>query len=216
MLNGLDPILIFSFFKLNPTAATEAEKTIMGLVSNTVSKFELPPIPFYLNHQSGLMIVSEDKNIDIATKAETLATGLPAEINQKGVGSVITINIEATKDSLGVTLLGALCELIFDKVTSKEYAITYIHGPITIFNGLLHSFSISSQSEDTKLNIKLEISRGNTQPKSTVQVTNEKTTASLEGGGRLEETTLPASGGGGNFRPPSGPNPQPKLGGTLN
>lgn len=159
MLNGIDPIILFNFSKLLSASATES-LTKIPVVSDIISKVGLPPIPIYLSESiTGLYIESEDKNIDIQTDPQTTSDGGEPVVNQKGLNNTIKINLLANKDSIGLTLLSAMMDLIFEKVTSKEYSITYLHGPITVFNGLLHGFSIQQNSADTLMNISLELYR---------------------------------------------------------
>ena len=61
-------------------------------------------------------------------------------------------------------LLSSLMDTLMDKVTSKEYAITYLHGATTIFFGLLHTFSVEQTSQNELLSIKIELSKGSKQP----------------------------------------------------
>jgi hypothetical protein len=69
-------------------------------------------------------------------------------------------------DSIGISLFSALADLIFPKVTSKEYSITYLHGAVTVFAGLLHSFSITQKANTTCYNITLELIKPSALPKS--------------------------------------------------
>jgi len=130
------------------------------LLAEIKAAIPLPAIPIYLSEKlTGLIIDSEDKNIAIQTKTETLVNGDEPQTNQKALGSNIRINIVADRDSIGVTLLSALADLILPKVTSKEYSITYLHGAITVFGGLLETFSIAQNSDNTLCNITIEIAR---------------------------------------------------------
>lgn len=156
MLNGIDPIIIFNFSKLAPDLA-EAVKGI-PIISGIVSKIGLPPIPVYLSEKlTGLVIDTEDKNIDIDTTPETLSTGGEPVFNQKGINSTVKITMIAGKDSIGLTLLSAMADLIFPKCTSKEYSITYLHGAITVFEGLLHSFSIQQNAGNELYQVSIEL-----------------------------------------------------------
>lgn len=158
MLNGIDPILIFNFWKLTPEEEQSLAK--IPIVSSIVSKIGLPPIPIYLSEKlTGLMIDSEDKSIEIQTDTETLPSGGDPVTNQKGISSTIKVTLVATKDSIGLTLLSALADFVLPKVTSKEYSITYLHGSIVVFGGLLNSFSIQQQSNDTRQTITFEITK---------------------------------------------------------
>lgn len=60
--------------------------------------------------------------------------------------------------------VSAMIDQAFDKVSSSEYAITYLHGPITIFRGLLNSFSSEAVPGTDKLHIKIGLSRGTKNP----------------------------------------------------
>jgi hypothetical protein len=156
MLNGLDPIIIFNFSKLS--AADQETLASIPIVSSIVEKIGLPPIPIYLSERlTGLYIDSEDKNIDIETSSETLTNGEAPQINQKGLNSTVTISLVASRNSIGLTLLAALADRIFKKVTSREYSITYLHGAVTVFNGLLNSFQISQNAENDLYNINIEL-----------------------------------------------------------
>ena len=42
-------------------------------------------------------------------------------------------------------------------MTSKEYSITYLHGAVTVFNGLLHSFAVTQQANNELYNVTLEL-----------------------------------------------------------
>lgn len=156
MLNGLDPIMIFNFYKkLTP----EDVKKFEGLpIAGFINKFSLPPIPLYLSEQlTGLYIESEEKNIEIATTTDSLFSGAPPEFQQKALNTSIKINLVANAESLGLSILSVMADLIFPKVTSAEYSIIYIHKSTIILSGLLHSFSISHNSDNTLAKIAIEL-----------------------------------------------------------
>lgn len=157
MLNGIDPILIFTF-STDIRASLTASVAKIPVVSNVINKLGFPPIPIYLSEAlTGLYIDSENKNIDIETTPETLTNGITPVVNQKGINSTIKVNMVATKGSIGLILLSTLCDLIFTKVTSKDYKMTYVHGATTIFNGLLHTFSVNQVANTDLYTIDLEI-----------------------------------------------------------
>ncbi len=159
MLNGIDPILIFQFSKLSSSVGATIAR--IPLISDIPTVIDQPPIPVYLSEAlTGIYIDSEDKNVDIETTAETQADGTAALIDQKGVSSIVSVNMVASRNSLGLALISSMIDLIFDKVTSKEYSITYMHGAVTVFRGLLHSFSINQNSSNELYTIKIEISKG--------------------------------------------------------
>lgn len=159
MLNGLDPIIIFQFKKALPSVSDSLAR--IPLVSQIPTLIEAPPIPVYLSEElTGLFIDSESKNLDSDTTTETKTDGSAPDINQKGINSVVKIDIVANKGSLGLTLLSALSDLLYEKMTSKEYSVTYLNGAVTVFNGLIHSFSIQQSANNDLYNISIEISRG--------------------------------------------------------
>lgn len=163
MLNGIDPIIIFQFYKNIPLSSDLVAK-IPFVSSDTVS-IPFPPIPIYLSESlTGLMIQSEDKNIDVESSTETKTDGSSPDITQKGIGSGVTITMVAKKTSLAISLLSALMDQLYEKVTAQEYAITYLHGGVTVFNGQLHSYSVQQDNDSELLTIKIGLSKGSKQP----------------------------------------------------
>ena len=159
MLNGIDPVIIFQYSKLAPVLGETISK--IPIISGIPSLIALPPIPIYLSQTlTGLHIDTEEKNVDIQTTTETTTDGSAPQVDQKGIGSVEAINLEARKDAVGLSLLSGLIDRLFNKVTSKEYSISYLHGPIIIFGGLLHSYSVTQEAGSELLRIKIEISKG--------------------------------------------------------
>lgn len=158
MLGGIDPIIIFQFKKLTKTAEESLQK--IPVLSSIVNAIGLPPIPIYLSESlTGLFIDAEEKNIDIETTTETLPNGAEPKTVQKAIGSTVRVTMKARVDSLGLTLLTAMADLILPKVTSQEYSITYLHGSTTIFGGLLHSFQVSPSTDNDLVMITLEIAK---------------------------------------------------------
>ncbi len=156
MINGLDPILIFSFYKKLTPAQTAALKDI-NIVSQFVSKLSLPPIPIYLSEKlTGIYVESENKNIEIETNFDGLAGG-GVNVNQKPLTSSIKIDLLAARNSIGLILLSAMSDLVLPLLVSKEYDVTYLNGGVTIIGGLFHSFSISQESNTDLMHISMEI-----------------------------------------------------------
>jgi hypothetical protein len=167
MLNGLDPIVIFNFFKKTPEL--ENSLTDLPLVSTFTQDQALPPIPVYLSYRlTGLLITSQEKNIDIETRIDGVQE-VPVS-SQRPLNSIVRVTMEANERSIGVVLLSALCEFIFSQVTNNEYSITYLSGPVTVFNGLLHGFSVQQDSDTDKFTLVFEIARtrGQTRPGSPI------------------------------------------------
>lgn len=161
MLNGLDPVIIFQFFKTVETF--ENLVAAIPKATGTEEKLILPPIPIYLSEKlTGLYIESEDKSIEIETKTEATADGKDPVTVQKPINSTIKVNMLARRDSIGLTLLSATADLILSKVTSQEYSITYLHGATTIFGGLLHSFNIQQNTDNDLCHITMELTKTTT------------------------------------------------------
>lgn len=179
MLNGLEPIIIFTFYKKDPNPALESVLSQIPLISADLSRAKLPPIPVYLSEElTGLVIDDESKSVDIETSTDTLASGADPKVNQKGINSIVRISLQASSKSIGVTLIAALCDLIMSKVTSQEYDITYLHKAVTVFGGLLHSFQITQNANDDRYNIEIELARGGikTQPTNPVTEVSKNST----------------------------------------
>lgn len=158
MLGGIDPILIFQFSKLTPSELTSISK--IPIVSTIVNKIGLPPIPIYLSESlTGLHVESEEKSIEVETRPETLSNGDDPSVNQKGLASIVRVNLICNKNSIGLTLLSAVADLIFPKVTSREYSLSYLHGATTVFGGLLHSYNVTAAADSELMMIRMEISK---------------------------------------------------------
>lgn len=159
MLNGIDPIIIFQFKKKDDTAAANFQKLFKIPVAKVEERYiDFPPIPIYLSERlTGLYIEGEDKNIDIETSAETVEDGGLPIFYQRGLNSSVKVNLVGKRGSIGLGLIAAAADLIFEKVTSKEYSVTYLHGAITVFNGLINSFSINFNPGTDLYNIGLEL-----------------------------------------------------------
>jgi len=179
MLGGVDPIIIFQFSVLAPTLSSSVSS--IPIISQIPTLIEQPPIPLYMSETlTGILIDSEDKNIDIDTSVETLTDGKTPDVSQKGINSSVTINMRARKDSVGIMLLSAMMDLVFDRLTSKEYAVSYLNGATTIFRGVIQSYAVNQNAGDEMLSIKLEISKGAKTPvKTETPITVPKTTGAL-------------------------------------
>lgn len=163
MLGGIDPVLIFQFAVLAPSISPTLAK--IPIVASIPTILDMPPIPIYLSETLfNIVIDGESKNVDIDTTTETQSDGSAPVVTQKGVQSGITIEIEGKRDSVALILLSSMIDVAFDKVSSGEYTITYLHGPITVFRGLLNSFSSEMVPGTDKLSIKIGISRGKSNP----------------------------------------------------
>lgn len=174
MLNGVDPIILFNFKKLTPSLKESIAK--IPLAADIVSAIDLPVIPIYLSEKlTGILISAESKSMEIDTSVDTLSDGDTPKLNQRGIQSTVKIDMVASRNSIGVSLFAAMADLIFPKVTSKEYSITYLHGAVTVFAGLLHSFSISQNAENDLYSISLELIKPSSTLKTSIEVSSKTT-----------------------------------------
>jgi hypothetical protein len=163
MLGGLDPVIIFQFSALAPSLSTTIAR--IPLASKVPSLIAMPPIPVYLSEKIfNIVINGTGKKIDIETDTETLTNGQAPDVNQKGIQSSVEISITGKQDSVALTLLSAMIDQVYDRVTSKEYAISFMYGATTIFNALLHSYSVETIEGTDKLEIKVSLSKGSKNP----------------------------------------------------
>lgn len=166
MLGGVAPILIFTF---PPNTGTDLQRVLGGipLIGDSLSDLVGIPIPIYLDENlTGIYIESESKALDIDTDIvpvyrtdNTKAT--TNFINQSGINNLVSVNMVASKDSLILSVLLALADMVFTKLVSGKYKLSYINGTTLIFGGLLHSFSVQGSSDDTLLKIQMQIQKNN-------------------------------------------------------
>jgi len=172
MLNGVAPIIIVHLYNktfLN-AAASASNFPIIADVANLIGI----PIPIYLDEKlTGIYVESQTRAIDIETKAQPRYDGKPPIVDQNGVNSLVTVNLFARNDSILLTALLALCDMIFQKLVSKEYAISYLNKSTVVLGGLLHGFQTTEGSDDDLTRIILQISKASqesTTPQGAVSV----------------------------------------------
>lgn len=169
MLGGIDPVILIQLSKrVDTTFVGPQDPGIIAripIISQIPTLIDGPLIPIYLSQElTGIQIDTEEINIDIDTDVETLTDGAEPDVNQKGIQAVVSINLIGKKTQPGLILLTALMNLIFNKLTSKEYAITYLSGPITVFRGVLQGYSLTQNADNELCNIKIELSKGSKNP----------------------------------------------------
>lgn len=160
MLNGVAPIFIFTFPVVPPSVANALSS--VPYVGNFLQDVGLP-IPIYLDEKfTNIAVDSDTKNIDIDTEVKANTDpNKPPIVKQNALDSTVTVNLVAVKDSLLLTILLAMSDLIFTRAASQAYTVTYLNGPITVFNGTMKSFSTSANADSTKLDVSITLSRAN-------------------------------------------------------
>jgi hypothetical protein len=159
MLGGIAPILIFTFPSILKVPGFNALSGIPIIGDEFINGLGVP-IPIYLDERlTGIYIDREGKNIDIETNPLQTSDNRIV-YTQRGLGSITTVNLLAKKDAILLSSLLAFFEMIFARVVSQEYQITYLNGVTTIFNGLLHGVSTDQGADDDLLRITLQISKG--------------------------------------------------------
>jgi hypothetical protein len=166
MLGGLDPVIIFQFRKKFEFDTLTNEQFMALSTDELESQYiSLPPIPVYLSEKLfNIAIHGTSKSIDIETDTETQTDGKSPEVNQKGIQSSVEINIEGKQSSVALTLISALVDQVFERVTSKEYTISFIYGATTVFGGLLHTYAVETVEGTDKLAVKISLSKGSKNP----------------------------------------------------
>jgi len=163
MLGGLDPVIIFQFSKLASSVGQSLAR--VPVISQIPTVIEQPPIPVYLSEQLfNIVIAGTGKSVDIETDTETKSDGSTPDVNQKGIQSSVEVNIEGKANSVALVLLSSLIDVVYEKASSKEYAISFLYGATTVFRGVLHSFSTETVEGTDKLAIKISISKGSKNP----------------------------------------------------
>lgn len=157
MLNGISPLFIFQFKKLLPTIGINTPD--IPLLADVVNSIPLVAIPLYLDEEkTGVYLEDESKHIDVGTKVQGSTEGGNPKVEQYPINSSITINLKANKGSLGLKIFSTIFDVIFPKVVSSEYSISYLHENIVGFGLLIDSFSITPDPTSDLLRITVVLS----------------------------------------------------------
>ena len=163
MLNGIAPLLIFNFpLKLKDSLFFAAEGIPTSDERTFLDKIGIP-IPLYLDQKlTGLYVDSESKAIDIDTRVDGDIKGnSPAKVEQRLLNNTVTINMFASRNAILLGVLLAMNDLIFTKVSSKEYSVSYLNGQTTVFGGLLQSFTSNTNDNDDLIRITMVLTKAN-------------------------------------------------------
>ncbi len=184
MLNGIAPIIIFTFKKTLTDISADLVESALDAISpipeledrSNKKTFPVAIIPIYLDEKiTGICIDAESKNIDVDTEIISLPNGSEPIVVQKGLNSSITINMTASANSIGLSILLAFSDLILSKLLSEEYSITYIHKAVTVFDGRINSFAVTQNDNNDLYKLTLVLAKGG---KSTSQAKNTPTALS--------------------------------------
>lgn len=161
MLNGVAPIIIFNFKK---TIDLTSPLSKIPVLSSVLPQVPVSTIPLYLDEGlTGIYIDSQSKNIDVTTDvmntAPTAKDPNPV-IKQNPINNIVTLNMLARDNSIGMLLLSLFCDQMFTKLVQEEYSIDYINSTTVLFGALLHGFSTVQNSNNTLFNISLQLSTG--------------------------------------------------------
>jgi hypothetical protein len=136
-LNGLAPIIIFTFYKPIPAS-------LAGLFPASITRIPLVPIPVYLDEKiTGIQLDDYDRTITI----DVMRDGVTAF--ERVSGDVVHLKFHAKKDSILLTILTALIDRVmktFDEAAEKtfddrNYSLTIFYDNIFILDASLEEFS---------------------------------------------------------------------------
>lgn len=183
MLNGVAPILIFTF-PPNIAALSPLFNAISGipLIGDTIVNSIGLPIPLYLDERlTGLYVESETKNLDIETTLEPRYDDKKPYVYQRALNSSVSVNLLASKDSILLPALLTLTDLIVPKLVSQKYSVTYLNGPTLIFGGLLQGLNTSTGADDDLIRITMQIQKTDQRPAVSVSPVLNSVTGAVPG-----------------------------------
>lgn len=161
MLNGLDPLLVIVLKQKGILDFFGPQSAIASLVPDVGV-----PIPIYLSERlTGIYVENESRSIDLITTVEP-TTNMDArsvgerevKVTQTAADSHVTVNLLASRDSILLTALIALMDLLLKRAVSAEYELHYLSGPTAIFGALLHRFATSVSRNDDLVRIEMTLS----------------------------------------------------------
>jgi len=136
-LNGVAPIIIFTFYKPIPAF-------LAGLFPASVTRIPLVPIPVYLDEKiTGIQLDDYDRTITI----DVMRDGVSAF--ERVSGDVVHLKFHAKKDSILLTILTALIdrvmktfeEQVVANFDDRNYSLTIFYDNIFILDASLEEFS---------------------------------------------------------------------------
>lgn len=162
MLNGVAPLIIFHFGGVSKSSSIFKAVAGVPLIGSSLTGLLAIPIPIYLDEKlTGIMVKSQVTQVDFDEEIQTKINEKTANVDQRVLNSLITVNMIGKRDSTLVSMLIALNDIVFSKITSKNYTVSYLNRSTVLLNGLLHGFS-ATENEDTNLvDIVFQFSKAN-------------------------------------------------------
>lgn len=162
MLNGISPIIIFNIGALPPSSKTFKAISGIPLIGSTLAQNIGLPIPIYLDEKlTGVYVKSQSTQVDMNEEISTKENEKTPDVNQRAINSIVTVNMLAIRGSIVASMLIALNDLIFTKLTSKTYTVSYLNGSTLVLGALVHGFSATENEENDKLDIVFQFSKAN-------------------------------------------------------
>lgn len=146
MLNGLAPVIVFTFFKELPIPAF-----LQGFI--TATKIPLIPIPIYLDEKFTKVSLDDyerDLSIDVVRDG--------TKTYERTSTDAVSLKFRADKSNIFMTAITALIDQIVENVEQKNYSISIFYDNIFILNASLESFSSRLVDNSTMREISIKIS----------------------------------------------------------
>lgn len=165
MLGGIDPILVFTFASINANATANSAISAVPLIGDAILENLGVPIPLYLSEKlTGISVDTESIDITVDSNVQLNKVNNEAIVDQKGLNSILTVNMISTKSSLVLAALVAFTDVIFSRLVSKSAKISYIHGSTIVLNALLHSFTMRQREGSDLVDVVLQLEKSNITP----------------------------------------------------
>ncbi len=157
-LGGLAPLLVFQLYPLGVGALVSG---LIPFIPADIANAVGLPIPIYLSErQTGIYVDTESRQIDMETQSQQLRTGA-VQVDQRGVNNSVTIKLFGKTDSVLLTALLAMSDMLFAMAAAKSYKVSYFNGPTVVLSGLLHGFTSSSPSGTNLVEMTFVINKSN-------------------------------------------------------
>ena len=162
ILTSVAPILIFTFpfdsDSVNPVFNALSGLPLLGDTVSTAAKNLGIPIPVYLDEQlTGLYVVSENKNVDIATEQNDAANSTKPFLTQKSISNTVSINLTGKTDSIFLAALLSLVDIAYPLLVKAKYRVSYLNGSTVIIGGLIQGITSQRSGDNNLVDVTLVI-----------------------------------------------------------